>query len=37
MYMRLQWYMEKKRNISSFVDIAGFTEMETEHGHDTGS
>ena len=35
MYMRLQWHMEKKRNHNSFVDVASYTEMETEHGHDT--
>jgi hypothetical protein len=37
MYMRMQHYLEMKRDYRSYVDVSRYTEMEIEHGHDTDS
>jgi hypothetical protein len=37
MYMRMQHYLEMKRDYRSYVDVSRYTEMEIEHGHDTES
>jgi hypothetical protein len=36
MYIRLQHFLEMKRDYRSYIDVSRFTEMEIEHGHDTG-
>ena len=37
MYLRMQHYLEMKRDYRSYIDISKYTEMEIEHGHDTAS
>ena len=37
MFIRMNHYLEAKRDYRSYIDVSRYTEMEVEHGHDTSS